>query len=251
MPRLRLGRPIWLDRRRTPRAPRFPQCRGSHTVDVVVIGGGITGAVAAYTFADAGHAVALLEARRVGRGSTAASTALLMQEPDKDFRELARRYGVGASRRVWEAIAGANKDLASLINRLGISCEFAESESIYYTRDASRVAELQLELAAGRFRLIHTYVIGTFPIGSRASARLAARNVMLWDTGRPYHYLRWTPDGCLLFGGADRALTSSSGRRVSVAYLAASMLLRQYSGERAADDELFAFGRTRRARRPS
>ena len=27
---------------------------------------------------------------------------------------------------------------------------------------------------------------------------------MLWDTGRPYHYARWTPDSRLLFGGRDR-----------------------------------------------
>jgi glycine/D-amino acid oxidase-like deaminating enzyme len=26
----------------------------------------------------------------------------------------------------------------------------------------------------------------------------------LWDTERPYHYLRWTPDHRILFGGLDR-----------------------------------------------
>ncbi len=41
----------------------------------------------------------LVEAGRVGRGSTAASTALPMQEPDKDFAELAKqmRFGLRAS----------------------------------------------------------------------------------------------------------------------------------------------------------
>ena len=32
-----------------------------------------------------GAQVVLIEAKRIGRGSTAASTALLMQEPDADF----------------------------------------------------------------------------------------------------------------------------------------------------------------------
>jgi glycine/D-amino acid oxidase-like deaminating enzyme len=27
---------------------------------------------------------------------------------------------------------------------------------------------------------------------------------MVWDSDRPYHYLRWTPDHRLLFGGLDR-----------------------------------------------
>ena len=63
------------------------------TVDVVIIGGGITGAICAYLFSDAGISVALLESKDIGRGSTVASTALLMQEPDRDFADLARRFG--------------------------------------------------------------------------------------------------------------------------------------------------------------
>jgi hypothetical protein len=34
-----------------------------------------------------------VDEQAIGRGSTAASTALLMQEPDTDFRKLADRYG--------------------------------------------------------------------------------------------------------------------------------------------------------------
>ena len=414
MRRLRRGRSIWLARPQSSHAPRFPPCRGRHTVDVAIIGGGITGAVAAYLFADAGLTVALVEAARVGRGSTVASTALLMQEPDEDFRDHARRYGAAASRRIWEAIGRANTELASLIGRLGISCEFRASDSIYFTMDAGRVHELREEFdarrraglpvrwlsaralarrtgihgagailtsgngqlnpydaclgflhhavargarvfeysrasrvtagpddvrvttaagqiranaaviatgyatrefkpLAGRFRMMQTYVIGTYPaVGRMASARLTRGNTMLWDTNRPYHYLRWTQDGCLLFGGADRSYAAVrspgdglgdgaarlqrsleriypalsgceatfrwtgvfaqtpdglpyigrhrryprhlfalgyGGNGMSVAYLAAVMLLRQYLGERSADEELFAFGRARRLAR--
>lgn len=92
----------------------------------------MTGCAAALLLARAGTKVILVEARRIGRGRTAASTALLMQEPDVDFAELARRYGPAVTRRVWRC------------------------------------------------------------------------NVMVWDTGRPYHYLQWTPDHRLLFGGLDR-----------------------------------------------
>ena len=83
MPRLRLGTPLSLARRRRS-AIHFPTLRRPISSDVAVVGGGITGATIAWRFAEAGLRVALLEARRVGRGSTAASTALLMQEPDED-----------------------------------------------------------------------------------------------------------------------------------------------------------------------
>jgi glycine/D-amino acid oxidase-like deaminating enzyme len=50
---------------------------------------------------------------------------------------------------------------------------------------------------------------------------------MLWDTDRPYHYLRWTDDGRLLLGGEDVAHGSargaakrlSAGRAKLLAYL--------------------------------
>ena len=39
---------------------------------------------------------------------------------------------------------------------------------------------------------------------------------MLWDTGRPYHYARWTRDRRLMLGGADRPRLPASRRRRAV-----------------------------------
>lgn len=82
---LRLQRPLWLQRQFAQNARSYPSLRGNLNVDVAILGGGVTGAIAAWRLATAGLRVAVLEAGRVGRGSTAASTALLMQEPDEDF----------------------------------------------------------------------------------------------------------------------------------------------------------------------
>jgi glycine/D-amino acid oxidase-like deaminating enzyme len=49
---------------------------------------------------------------------------------------------------------------------------------------------------------------------------------MLWDTERPYHYLRWTPDGRLLFGGLDRPRVAPSIRPAQLRRRAA-MLMKQ------------------------
>ena len=89
---LRLGRSYWLDSF-AGEAPRFPTFRGAARYDVVIVGAGVTGCAAAYFFAKEGARVAVLDRAGIGRGSTAASTALLMREPDSDFGELARRYG--------------------------------------------------------------------------------------------------------------------------------------------------------------
>ena len=62
----------------------------------------MTGALVAHAFAAAGIPTTMLEAALVGNGSTAASSALLLKEPDLGLQQLMNRYGGGASRRIWE-----------------------------------------------------------------------------------------------------------------------------------------------------
>jgi glycine/D-amino acid oxidase-like deaminating enzyme len=146
VPRLRHGHPLWLDQRAPTR--KYPRLRGTLEVDVVIVGGGITGAICAYLFADAGVRVALLESRAVGRGSTAASTALLMQEPDRDFGDLAERYGRAAAREIWRSLGRATRDVAKAVRALEIDVGLCECESVYFTLDPDKVKALRREFDA-------------------------------------------------------------------------------------------------------
>src|SRR4029453_5135007 len=96
---LRVGRPIWLGRNLRSGTQTYDALKGDYDADVAIVGGGMTGALVAQRFANAGVGVALLEAALVGRGSTAASTALLLRETDAGLRGLERRYGTGKARR--------------------------------------------------------------------------------------------------------------------------------------------------------
>jgi glycine/D-amino acid oxidase-like deaminating enzyme len=115
---------------------------------VVIVGGGITGAICAYLFCKAGVRVVLLEAATAGRGSTAASTALLMQEPDRDFADLAARFGYRATRDIWIALARATRGLAKLIGTLEIDPDLCTCESVYFTTDPMKIRKLRKEFEA-------------------------------------------------------------------------------------------------------
>lgn len=146
MRKLRYGRPIWVDRPFPKRT--YPKLRGTLEVDVVIVGGGITGAVCAYLFADAGVRVALLESKLAGRGSTIASTALLMQEPDRDFVEMVERFGRAATRDIWRSLGRATRDIAKMIRALKIDAGLCACDSVYFTCDREHVKQLRKELAA-------------------------------------------------------------------------------------------------------
>jgi glycine/D-amino acid oxidase-like deaminating enzyme len=142
--RLRVGHPIWLSRARRP-TRLYPRLLTRQRADVVVVGGGMTGAGVAQRFAEAGVDVALVEANLVGRGSTAASTALLMQETDEELTGLEKRYGVECAGRIWDLSRSATRDLVATLRRLRISCDLAERQTIYYTTDRTTVARLRRE----------------------------------------------------------------------------------------------------------
>jgi glycine/D-amino acid oxidase-like deaminating enzyme len=281
---------------------------------VGVIGGGMTGALVAHAFASAGVRTTLLEGAVAGSGSTAASSALVLKEPDLELTQLEIRYGAKASRRVWELSHQSAEDLVALLKRLDIRCDLKTSDAVYYATTAQAADRLRRECAlrvqagldatwigpalirhrtgvaaygaivsrggaqfdpyracigilrdaaaagaevfeasqaqrieqarhgvrirtgqgslsadivviatgyatpqfrplAGRFRMYRTYVLATQPIGEAQRDEIGLSDVMIWDTERPYHYARWTPEGRLLLGGEDRLVRPGQRRR--------------------------------------
>jgi len=142
---LRQGRPIWLSGQSAhPRSSYLP-LTGTEEADVVIVGGGMTGALTALEFAQAGVAAVVLEAAHVGRGSTAASSALLLQEPDRGMAELAERYGRAASVRIWQLSRDAVGDFVKMIRRLRTRCGMVKRDAVYYATTAEAVERLREE----------------------------------------------------------------------------------------------------------
>jgi glycine/D-amino acid oxidase-like deaminating enzyme len=68
-----------------------------------------------------------------------------MQEPDRDFSNLAARFGRGAARDMWKSLARATHELARTIRRLRLKADFCECDSVYFTLDPKKVAGLRRE----------------------------------------------------------------------------------------------------------
>ena len=105
----------------------------------------MTGALVAHAFASAGISTTVLEAAVVGRGSTAASSALLLKEPDLELTQLTNRYGVRASRRIWELSHQSVDQLVALLKRLRIRCDLKTRDAVYYATTAQAAERLRHE----------------------------------------------------------------------------------------------------------
>ena len=144
---LKSGYPFWAVSNGLMHA--FPPLHGNLHCDVLVVGGGISGALIADELSAHGHDVAVIEQRDIGWGSTAASTALLQYEIDTHLVDLAQRYGENAAVLAYQACAEAIPALRAVAAAFsGVDCH--PMHSLYYASKRGHHAVLQAEFALRR-----------------------------------------------------------------------------------------------------
>lgn len=111
----------WLE---SAEVPRFESVSSDLTVDVVVIGGGLTGITAAYLLKKEGVKVALLERGRCAAFDTGHTTAHLTYVTDKRLRELVKEFGKEGAKAFWEAGAAGIDQIDQIVRETGADCEF-------------------------------------------------------------------------------------------------------------------------------
>jgi glycine/D-amino acid oxidase-like deaminating enzyme len=126
----------------------FPAFRGVITHPVVVIGGGMSGAMTAYACASAGMKVLVLEADRIGSGGSGRATGLYSGEACESYRDLEARAGRRAARAMFAAMQSAPRELAAAIRRLGIRAGFDMASGIRVLSPGHADKPLRREFAA-------------------------------------------------------------------------------------------------------
>ncbi len=105
------------------------------SVDVAVVGAGISGALMAYALLVRGHRVTVFDRRPPLQGSTMASTALLQFELDVPLTILAQRIGRHEAERAWRRSVSAVQALRAIVRRERIRCAFRQRASLYLAGD--------------------------------------------------------------------------------------------------------------------
>ncbi|MFY2765138.1 NAD(P)/FAD-dependent oxidoreductase [Arenimonas sp. MALMAid1274] len=126
---LKSGYPYWAVKNGLMHA--FPRLREDADADVVVVGGGITGALIADELSRHGHEVMVVEQRDIGWGSTSASTSMLQYEIDEHLVDLAGKYGEDDALLAYRACDQAIDSLRE-VTRPFRDVEFAKQQSLYY-----------------------------------------------------------------------------------------------------------------------
>jgi len=123
----------------------YPSLDENLSVDVAIMGAGISAALTAWHLRHAGLKLAVVDKRHAGMGSTAASTAFLQYEIDTPLTELAGYVGEKDAVKSYELCRKAIYDIGDVCKCLKPAFDFHIVPSLQYASFKSHTGKLQLE----------------------------------------------------------------------------------------------------------
>lgn len=126
----------------------YPSLQKNLNTEIVVIGGGITGALISHALLDAGYKVTIIDRRDIGQGSTSATTSMLQYEIDVPMYELAGMIGEAGAVACYKAGVEAIYNLEKLVKKEKIDCGFEKKKSLYiaHNKDAAKWLKDEFEI---------------------------------------------------------------------------------------------------------
>lgn len=142
--KLHQERPLWAS---TPnrKAPTIRRPSARH-YDAIVVGAGVSGALAAEALCDGTRRILVLDRRGAVEGSTMASTAMIQHEIDEPLHRLARLIGREKAGRAWRRSARAVESLRLTAERLGVACQMEAKQALFLAGDDVGARGLRTEV---------------------------------------------------------------------------------------------------------
>lgn len=138
---------MWID---TSKTPGYPSLDRELSVDVAVLGGGITGLSTALMLKRAGLTVAVVEATTIGSGVTGHTTAKLSSLHGLAYDRISSSFGQEAARAHGEANQVGLEWIAGLIEEEGIDCDFRRKPNYTYASSNDELSDIEKEVEAAQ-----------------------------------------------------------------------------------------------------
>lgn len=141
---LQSGKLYWPTTYPNPR--KYPRLEEDIQCDVLIVGGGSSGAQCAHYLADTGLDTVLIDKGDFASGSTSSNTGLIQYAGDKTFLALINTFGEEKAAKHLKLCEEAINEIEDISGKLPFSPDFARRNSLYYASDKEAVSGLLDEL---------------------------------------------------------------------------------------------------------
>lgn len=181
--------------------PSFKKLTEDLSVDVAIVGAGITGVTAAYLLAKEGVKVAIIEAGGVLNGTTGHTTAKVTAQHGLLYDELMNHFGAEKARLYYESHANALSFVHNTVKEKEIDCDFSNEDAYTYATTDEYARNIETEWSAYQKLGIAGGLKDTIPFNIQIKAALMMGNQAQFH---PLKFLKGLLDeavhsGCLVF----------------------------------------------------
>ncbi len=133
---------IWLDKSQTLSVTKLNK---NIDVDVLIIGGGITGLSTLYYLKDSNLNVCLVEENLIGHGVSGKTTGKINYLQECVYYDICKRYDLDVARKYLDSQKLAIAEMKKIITTEKINCNFKKVKSYVFTNDKNEINKIKLE----------------------------------------------------------------------------------------------------------
>ena len=210
--------------------PPFEKLTKNLSVDIAIVGGGITGITAGYLLRKEGLKVAILEAGNILNGTTGHTTAKITAQHGLIYDELIQHFGEEKARLYYQSADNALNFVKKTIQEKSIDCDFSEEDAFIYSITDEYASKIQKEADAYQTLGIDGSLLTSIPFD------IPVKNALMMKGQAQFHPLKYLKQlvldfieaGGLIFeqttatdieDGDDPKIITREGHRVSCKYV--------------------------------
>ncbi|HZJ76406.1 MAG TPA: FAD-dependent oxidoreductase [Oscillospiraceae bacterium] len=142
----------------------YPALKEDISVDIAIVGGGITGITTGYLLKKKGLKVAIMEADRIVHGTSGHTTAKITSQHGLIYDKMTSQIGMKKTKQYVESNENAIKFIAGTIEKNNIDCDFEWQNAYVYTQSDDYVEQIKKEAETAKILGIKASYITDLPL---------------------------------------------------------------------------------------
>ncbi|MFE8697277.1 FAD-dependent oxidoreductase [Cytobacillus sp. FJAT-53684] len=128
--------------------PSFSKLTEHTSVDIAIVGGGITGITAGYLLVKEGFKVGILEAGKILSGTTGHTSAKITAQHGLIYDELINHFGLEKATLYYKAASEAQEFIQTTVKEKEIDCDLSMEDAFIYATTDEYAQKIESELVA-------------------------------------------------------------------------------------------------------